>query len=166
MNRIALLTGSCPSVSDVSQYMGGLYSLLVTQILRTSPFHNPLSEVNLCHRVNTNGSTVLTKETVPAYNTVYEAPDIEEKNLSATARVRSSGPSMGHSINMAAITEIHELHQNNDERSCIHVELDITMGGIKYDHGDHVAILPENSIEVVEDAARCLGESSAQKGNA
>lgn len=116
--------------------------------------------MDLCYRVNTNGSTVLTKESVPAYDIMYEAPSTEEKNLSATARVRSSGSSMGHSIKMASITEIRELHTDDSERSCIHVELDISMGGITYEHGDHVAILPENSTEVVEDAARCLGRPS------
>ncbi|GMH32425.1 hypothetical protein BSKO_00259 [Bryopsis sp. KO-2023] len=110
-------------------------------------------------RITATGSTILTRENVPAYDIMYEAPSTTEKEVSASARVRSSGGSMGHSIKMACITEIRELHSSKSDRSCIHVELDLSMSGITYQCGDHVAVLPENSLEVVEEAASCLGES-------
>lgn len=109
-----------------------------------------------CHRLVSIVGTQLTKDSVPAYDIMYEAANTMEKEVSAMSRVRSSGPSMGHSIKMACMTEIKELHKGSD-RSCIHVELDVSMGGISYQCGDHVAILPENSMEVVEEAAGYLG---------
>lgn len=55
-----------------------------------------------------------------------------------------------------AQTVVRELHSGGG-RSCLHVELDISGMGAKYEAGDHVAILPENSPAAVEEAARLLG---------
>ncbi|RDD42884.1 NADPH--cytochrome P450 reductase [Trichoplax sp. H2] len=50
---------------------------------------------------------------------------------------------------LAPIRVNRELHEGGD-RSCMHIELDITDSGIKYEAGDHVAIYPKNDSETVE----------------
>lgn len=48
-----------------------------------------------------------------------------------------------------------ELHKSGD-RSCMHIEFDITGSKIRYDAGDHVAVYPVNSIELVEKLGKRL----------
>ncbi|PFX23368.1 NADPH--cytochrome P450 reductase [Stylophora pistillata] len=50
---------------------------------------------------------------------------------------------------MAKVLVNRELHKAG-ERSCMHIELDITGSKIKYDAGDHVAVYPMNDPELVE----------------
>ena len=49
-----------------------------------------------------------------------------------------------------------ELHKGGD-RSCMHIELDITGSNLTYIAGDHVAILPENNPELVCRIGELLG---------
>lgn len=50
---------------------------------------------------------------------------------------------------LAQITVNRELHKGGD-RSCLHVELDISDSKMRYEAGDHVAIYPINDIDLVE----------------
>ena len=50
-----------------------------------------------------------------------------------------------------------ELHSQQSDRSCLHVELSLEGTGLSYETGDHVGILPSNDAALVEEAARLLG---------
>ncbi|RUS72053.1 hypothetical protein EGW08_020182 [Elysia chlorotica] len=57
---------------------------------------------------------------------------------------------------LAPIRVNKELHKGGD-RSCMHIKLDISDSKIRYETGDHVAIYPINSPEIVEKIGQRLG---------
>lgn len=61
-----------------------------------------------------------------------------------------------HSPYWATITAARELHTAQSDRSCVHVEVDISGAAASYEAGDHVAIYAQNSPAVVEEVAALL----------
>lgn len=57
---------------------------------------------------------------------------------------------------MAALTTNRELH-NGGDRSCMHIELDISGSKLSYIAGDHMAIFPTNDSRMVERIGELLG---------
>lgn len=56
---------------------------------------------------------------------------------------------------LATVVVHKELHKNS-ERSCIHIEFDITDSKIRYDAGDHVAVFPSNNPDIVDRIGKVL----------
>ena len=57
---------------------------------------------------------------------------------------------------LASISLNRELHKSGD-RSCMHIEVDITGSKMSYVAGDHLALLPENDVSLVERMGKLLG---------
>ncbi|XP_070571456.1 NADPH--cytochrome P450 reductase-like isoform X2 [Ptychodera flava] len=57
---------------------------------------------------------------------------------------------------LAPVQVNRELHKGGD-RSCMHIELDITGSRIRYEAGDHVAVYPINDAELVHGIGQVLG---------
>ncbi|XP_013384420.1 NADPH--cytochrome P450 reductase [Lingula anatina] len=57
---------------------------------------------------------------------------------------------------LAPVIVNRELHKGGD-RSCMHIELDITGSRIRYEAGDHVAVFPTNDPQLVEALGTRLG---------
>jgi NADPH-ferrihemoprotein reductase len=97
-------------------------------------------------------ASALTASAVPAYHIemIADAP-VEAVN----GRLNGSGTSQA-SPHLATISVVKELHTSSSDRSCVHVEIDISRCSATYESGDHVGIFAENSPEVVSSAAKVL----------
>ena len=80
---------------------------------------------------------------VAAYD-AQVAPAAGAKPAPAFPSANSSGLDALHPF-MARITCVRELHGKGSDRSCVHVEVDITGSKITYKHGDHIAVHAQNS---------------------
>eukprot|EP00798_Chlamydomonas_sp_ICE-L_P024119 gene24119-9692_t len=70
---------------------------------------------------------------------------------------KKGGGYTAHSPVMANINRVQELHTPKSDRSCVHVEIDMSSTDVKYETGDHVAVFPQNSEAVVAEVAALLG---------
>jgi NADPH-ferrihemoprotein reductase len=94
-----------------------------------------------------------TPDSVPAY--LVEA--VKDAPISAIDVLNDGNGLTTSSPHLATITLVKELHTSLSDRSCIHVEVDISNCSATYEAGDHVGVFAENSPEVVTAAAKILG---------
>ena len=85
-----------------------------------------------------------------------DAVAAERTECAAMSKQPSSGITSQSSPYAASITLAKELHSSNSERSCVHIEFDISGTGISYQHGDHLGVFAENMLPVVQRAAASL----------
>ncbi len=127
---------------------------------------------------------IMVADTTPSFD-VEILSGVEAAGARDAARHDGDGSSV-HSVFDACVSVVRDLHSEESDRCCLHLELDVAGSGIQvwcrhkflysvlsplqllcldqktniylqYEPGDHVGILPENETAVVQRAATTLG---------
>nr|A0A7T9QPQ1.1 RecName: Full=Piperic acid synthase CYP719A37; AltName: Full=Cytochrome P450 719A37; Short=PnCYP719; AltName: Full=NADPH--cytochrome P450 reductase; Short=CPR; Short=P450R [Piper nigrum]QQS74307.1 cytochrome reductase 1 [Piper nigrum] len=110
-----------------------------------------------------SGASATYTAAIPEYRVVFydhEDSRIQEKK-------NANGYANGHASYdiqhpcLANVAVRRELHTPASDRSCTHLEFDVSGLGLHYETGDHVGVYAENCIETVEKAECLLGLSPA-----
>eukprot|EP00250_Pteridium_aquilinum_P012853 c20985_g1_i2 orf=310-1998(+) len=103
-----------------------------------------------------NAKIVMNRYTasIPEYGLVIHeigTPLHEETYMSKNGQIHDT-----HHPCRANVALCKELHTSASDRSCIHLEFDISRSSLRYETGDHVGVYAINSMENVEHAAKLL----------
>ncbi|XP_071701146.1 NADPH--cytochrome P450 reductase 2-like [Rutidosis leptorrhynchoides] len=94
---------------------------------------------------------------IPEYRTVFSKKPVKSVLVRSLTNGRIVRDAQNPSRSKVAFKK--ELHTPESDRSCTHLEFDISNTGLSYETGDHVGVYCENLKEVVDEAERLLGLS-------
>lgn len=95
---------------------------------------------------------LVAQENVPMDSSNVYMGELNEEHLRGTIK----SPATLHNPHIAAISHARELFKTAD-RNCIHLDVDISSSGSRYQTGDHIAIWPTNSDKEVDAFLEILG---------
>ncbi|CAL5223872.1 g6461 [Coccomyxa viridis] len=104
-----------------------------------------------------NSAHADTHETLSAYDVIIPDEDTHVRTKVAELFHNFGNGTRRYVPFLAVVLTVKELHAPSAERSCIHVELDITGSNIMYTAGDHLGVFSKNGQDTVERAAKALG---------